>query len=90
MKRLIGRRFSDESVQEDAKLWPFKVIAGRDERPMIVVQHKGKEKHFMPEEISSMVLGKMRDTAEVYLGQTIKNAVITVPLLQQLPAPSYH
>jgi len=47
---------------------------------MIVVQHKGKEKHFMPEEISSMVLGKMRDTAEVYLGQTIKNAVITVPV----------
>ncbi|XP_066388999.1 heat shock 70 kDa protein 4-like [Miscanthus floridulus] len=80
VKRLIGRRFSDESVQEDVKLWPFKVVAGDDERPMIVVQHEGKEKQFMPEEISSMVLVKMRETAEVYLGKKIKNAVITVPV----------
>ena len=80
MKRLIGRRFSDESVQEDVKLWPFKVVAGNDERPMIVVQHEGKEKQFMPEQISSMVLVKMRETAEVYLGKKIKNAVITVPV----------
>jgi L1 cell adhesion molecule like protein len=78
VKRLIGRRFKDESVQEDAKLWPFKVVAGRDERPLIVVQHKGKERQFRPE--ASMVLAKMRQTAEVYLGKTIKNAVITVPV----------
>ncbi|CAD6238758.1 unnamed protein product [Miscanthus lutarioriparius] len=80
VKRLIGRRFRDESVQEDAKLWPSKVVAGRDERPLIVVQHKGKERQFRPEEISSMVLAKMRETAEVYLGKAIKNAVITVPV----------
>ncbi|KAL6907632.1 hypothetical protein ACP4OV_002671 [Aristida adscensionis] len=78
-KRLIGRRFSDKSVQEDAKLWPFRVVAGRDDRPMVVVQHEGKEKHLAPEEISSMVLAKM-ETAEVYLGTTVKNAVITVPV----------
>lgn len=80
VKRLIGRRFNDESVQEDAKLWPFKVVAGNDERPMIMVQYEGKERQFMPEEISAMVLAKMRETAEVYLGKTIKNAVITVPV----------
>ncbi len=77
VKRLIGRRFSDESVQQDIKLWPFKVVAGREDKPMIVVRHEGKEKQFMPEEIS-MVLAKMRETAEVYLGKTVKNAVITV------------
>ncbi|KAF0894610.1 hypothetical protein E2562_001908 [Oryza meyeriana var. granulata] len=80
VKRLIGRRFSDESVQEDIKLWPFKVMAGREDRPMIVVRHEGEERQFMPEEISSMVLAKMRETAEVYLGKTVKNAVITVPV----------
>jgi L1 cell adhesion molecule like protein len=91
VKRLIGRRFSDEAVQEDVKLWPFKVVAGNDERPMIVVQHEGKEKQFMPEEISSMVLVKMRETAEVYLGKKIKNAVITVPVyFNNSPAPGYH
>lgn len=80
VKRLIGRRFNDESVQEDAKLWPFKVVAGNDQRPMIMVQYEGKERQFMPESISAMVLAKMRETAEVYLGKTIKNAVITVPV----------
>ncbi|KAL6645882.1 hypothetical protein ACP70R_017490 [Stipagrostis hirtigluma subsp. patula] len=80
VKRLIGRRFSDESVQEDIKLWPFKVIAGREDRPMILVQFKGEERQFAPEEISSMVLAKMRETAEVYLETTVKNAVITVPV----------
>ncbi|KAG0551711.1 hypothetical protein BDA96_01G446600 [Sorghum bicolor] len=80
VKRLIGRRFSAESVQEDVKLWPFKVVAGSDDRPMILVQYEGKERQFMPEEISSMVLVKMRETAEVYLGKKIKNAVITVPV----------
>ncbi|TVU47543.1 hypothetical protein EJB05_07148, partial [Eragrostis curvula] len=78
-KRLIGRRFSDKSVQEDIKLWPFKVVAGQEDRPMIVVEYKGEKKQFWPEEISAMVLAKMRETAEVYLGTTVKNAVVTVP-----------
>ncbi|CAN6190716.1 unnamed protein product [Urochloa humidicola] len=80
VKRLIGRRFVDESVQGDIKLWPFKVVAGRDDRPVVVVEFEGKERQFAPEEISSMVLAKMRQTAEVYLGKTVKNAVITVPV----------
>ncbi len=78
-KRLIGRRYSDASVQSDIKLWPFKVIAGPGDKPMICVQHKGEEKKFAAEEISSMVLIKMKEIAEAYLGATIKNAVITVP-----------
>ncbi|KAG7023432.1 Heat shock 70 kDa protein, partial [Cucurbita argyrosperma subsp. argyrosperma] len=78
-KRLIGRRLSDPSVQSDMKLWPFKVVAGPGEKPMIIVNYKGEEKQFAPEEISSMVLIKMREIAEAFLGQTIKNAVITVP-----------
>ncbi|KAH7547534.1 hypothetical protein FEM48_Zijuj01G0320000 [Ziziphus jujuba var. spinosa] len=77
-KRLIGRRFSDPSVQSDMKLWPFKVIPGPAEKPMIVVNYKGEEKQFAAEEISSMVLTKMREIAEAYLGSSIKNAVITV------------
>ncbi|CAN6289862.1 unnamed protein product [Urochloa humidicola] len=80
VKRLIGRRFSDESVQEDVKLWPFKVIAGRENRPMIEVEYKGKKQQFSVEEISSMVLAKMKESAEVYLGTTVKNAVVTVPV----------
>ncbi|XP_023913551.1 heat shock 70 kDa protein [Quercus suber] len=78
-KRLIGRRFSDPTVQSDMKLWPFKVIPGPGDKPMIVVTYKGEGKQFSPEEISSMVLTKMRETAEAFLGQPIKNAVITVP-----------
>lgn len=78
-KRLIGRRFSDASVQSDMKLWPFKVVRGVAEKPMIVVKHKGEEKQFAPEEISSMVLTKMREVAEQFLGVTIKDAVVTVP-----------
>ncbi|KAL6645886.1 hypothetical protein ACP70R_017494 [Stipagrostis hirtigluma subsp. patula] len=80
VKRLIGRRYSDESVQNDIKLWPFKVVQGHKDRPVIVVRHEGVERLFAPEEISSMVLAKMRETAEVYLGTTVKNAVITVPV----------
>ncbi|GJN08285.1 hypothetical protein PR202_ga26191 [Eleusine coracana subsp. coracana] len=80
IKRLIGRRFSDESVKEDIKLWPFKVVSGREDRPMVVVKYEGDERWFTPEEISAMVLAKMKETAEVYLGTTVKNAVITVPV----------
>ncbi|KAL8242921.1 hypothetical protein R6Q59_013223 [Mikania micrantha] len=78
-KRLIGRRFTDPSVQSDMKLWPFKVVAGAGDKPMIVVNYKGEDKQFAPEEISSMVLVKMKEIAEAFLGQTIKNAVVTVP-----------
>ncbi|XP_028793976.1 heat shock 70 kDa protein [Neltuma alba] len=78
-KRLIGRRFSDPSVQNDMKLWPFKVIPGPAEKPMIVVTYKGEEKKFAAEEISSMVLTKMREVAEAFLGHQVKNAVVTVP-----------
>ncbi|CAL5352966.1 unnamed protein product [Camellia sinensis] len=78
-KRLIGRRYSDASVQSDIELWPFKVIAGPGDKPMIVVTYKGEEKQFAAEEISSMVLIKMKEIAEAYLGTTIKNAVVTVP-----------
>ncbi|KAL2630646.1 hypothetical protein R1flu_015332 [Riccia fluitans] len=78
-KRLIGRRFSDASVQSDIKLWPFKVTPGAGDKPMISVMYKGEEKSFAAEEISSMVLIKMKEIAEAFLGTTIKNAVVTVP-----------
>ncbi|KAF7004291.1 hypothetical protein CFC21_019519, partial [Triticum aestivum] len=79
-KRLIGRKFSDASVQGDMKLWPFKVVSGPCDRPMIVVQYMGQEKKFTAEEISSMILVKMKETAEAYLGTSVKNTVITVPV----------
>lgn len=78
-KRLIGRRFSDASVQNDMKLWPFRVFSGPGDKPMIEVGYKGEKKQFSPEEISSMVLTKMKEIAEAFLGQTVKNAVVTVP-----------
>jgi L1 cell adhesion molecule like protein len=78
-KRLIGRRITDASVQSDMKLWPFKVLSGPGDKPMIEVIYKGEKKQFSPEEISSMVLIKMREIAEAFLGQTVKNAVVTVP-----------
>jgi heat shock protein 1/8 len=76
---LIGRRFSDSLVQNDIKLWPFKVIEGSANKPIIVATYKGEEKHFVAEEISAIVLEKMREIAEAYLGRTVKNAVVTVP-----------
>lgn len=78
-KRLIGRRFQDSAVQSDVKQWPFKVVAGSGDKPQIEVKFKGETKVFQPEEISSMVLIKMKETAEAFLGKEIKNAVITVP-----------
>ncbi|XP_037627658.1 heat shock 70 kDa protein 1B [Sebastes umbrosus] len=77
-KRLIGRKFSDAVVQSDMKLWPFKVISDNG-KPKVQVEHKGETKDFFPEEISSMVLVKMKEIAEAYLGQRVSNAVITVP-----------
>merc|ERR1711866_36703 len=71
--------FADPIVQSDIKLWPFKVIAGQGDKPMIVVNNQGEEKKFHPEEISSMILLKMKETAEAYLGGKINDAVVTVP-----------
>ncbi|KAL4585305.1 hypothetical protein LXL04_009922 [Taraxacum kok-saghyz] len=71
-KRLIGRRFSDSQMQDDMKLWPFKVIEGRVNTPKVVVSYKGKTKEFLPEEISSMVLRKMKETAEAYIREPTK------------------
>ncbi|KAJ4752232.1 Heat shock 70 kDa protein [Rhynchospora pubera] len=79
VKRLIGRRFSDPSVQNDIKLWPFAVVKGPGDKPQIVVQHKGEEKKMYPEEISSMILSKMKEIAEAYLDCPVKKAVVTVP-----------
>jgi heat shock protein 1/8 len=78
-KRLIGRKFKDAVVQRDIKYWPFKVESGADEKPMIVIKYKGEFKKFHPEEISSMVLIKMREVAEAFIGKTVKHAVVTVP-----------
>jgi len=77
-KRLIGREFRDHNVQQDMKHWPFKVVDVGD-KPKIMVEFKSEEKTFTPEEISSMVLTKMKETAEQYLGMDIKDAVVTVP-----------
>ncbi|KAH7477267.1 Heat shock 70 kDa protein [Phytophthora ramorum] len=78
-KRLIGRKFSDPIVQADIKHWPFKLTSGAGDKPQITVQFKGESKTFQPEEISSMVLIKMREVAEAFIGKEVKNAVITVP-----------
>ncbi|CRK88904.1 CLUMA_CG002643, isoform A [Clunio marinus] len=77
-KRLIGRRFDDEKVQADMKHWPFKVYNDCG-KPKLQVEFKGEVKKFAPEEISSMVLTKMREIAEAYLGSKVTDAVITVP-----------
>ncbi|KAG5447294.1 Heat shock cognate 71 kDa protein [Clonorchis sinensis] len=77
-KRLIGRRYDDPTVQEDRKMWPFTLIE-ENGRPKIQVEYKGQRKTFFAEEISSMVLTKMKEIAEAYLGKTVSEAVITVP-----------
>jgi L1 cell adhesion molecule like protein len=78
-KRMIGRKFSDPVVQKDMKHWPFKVIRGDGDKPKIQVQFRGETKEFFPEEISAMVLGKMKETAETMLTEKVTDAVITVP-----------
>lgn len=78
-KRLIGRRFNDSVVQSDMKHWPFKIVPGEQDKPMIEVFHKEENRQFSAEEISSMILTKMKETAENYLGQKVTKAVITVP-----------
>lgn len=77
-KRLIGQNFNDEKVQADMKHFTYNVI-DKDGKPFIEVEFKGEKKVFAPEEISSMVLTKMKEIAEAYLGETVENAVITVP-----------
>lgn len=77
-KRLIGRKFDDPEVQGDAKHFPFKIV-DKGGKPVIQVEFKGETKTFTPEEISSMVLGKMKETAESFLGTTVSDAVVTVP-----------
>jgi endoplasmic reticulum chaperone BiP len=78
VKRLIGRRFSDSSVQSDKKLLPYRVI-DREGRPYVEVTVGNEARQFSPEEISAMVLLKMKDTAEAYLGEQVREAVVTVP-----------
>jgi len=77
-KRLIGRKFEDATVQSDMKHWPFEVVDAAG-RPKLQVEYKNETKTFTPEEVSSMVLTKMKETAEAYLGHTVNDAVITVP-----------
>ncbi|XP_065838623.1 heat shock 70 kDa protein cognate 4-like isoform X2 [Oscarella lobularis] len=77
-KRLIGRRFNESSVQSDMKHWPFRIVEDAG-KPKIQVEYKAEVKTFFAEEVSSMVLTKMKETAEAYLGKTVKNAVVTVP-----------
>lgn len=79
-KRLIGRKFNDSVVQSDIKHFPFRVVSsGTDQKCLINVEYKGEEKTFQPEEISSMILSKMKTIASDYLGEEVKSAVITVP-----------
>ncbi|KAK9073977.1 hypothetical protein SSX86_006572 [Deinandra increscens subsp. villosa] len=79
VKRIMGTRFSDIRLQNDMQSWPFKLIEGSSDKPIIVLEHKGVKKEFSPEEISSMILKKLKEAAEAYLGTTVRDAVITVP-----------
>jgi len=78
IKRLIGRRYNDKTVQHDKKLLPY-TIKDVDGKPHVEVMYMGKKKTFSPEEISAIILTKMKETAEEYLGRELKNAVVTVP-----------
>jgi len=78
VKRLIGRKYSDKSVQADKKLVPYKIVSDKD-KPVVNVMIDGTSSNFAPEEISAMILQKMRSTAEEFLGKSVKNAVVTVP-----------
>ncbi len=78
-KRLIGRKFSDPVTQDEIKRFPYKIFNDGNDRPKIEVQYMGEPKQLYPEEISAAVLVKMKEIAEAYLGQSVKNAVVTVP-----------
>lgn len=78
-KRLIGLKYSDPVVADDIKLWPFSVKPDDQNKPLIQVAYKGEDTSFHPEQISAMVLGKMKEIAEAYLGEPVTKAVVTVP-----------
>lgn len=78
-KRLLGRKFSDPTIEQDRKLWPFTVVDGPDHTPLVEVQYQNQRQTFRPEEISAAVLLKMKQTAEAALGQPVRQAVITCP-----------
>ncbi|KAK0241343.1 heat shock protein 70 family [Armillaria nabsnona] len=78
-KRLIGRQFKDKEVQDDMKHWPFTVVPKSDGRPAVEVENGGQKQRFSAEELSSMVLSKMRETAQQYLNKNVNHAVVTVP-----------
>ena len=78
-KRLIGRKFTDKVVQEDVRLWPFTVKADKGDKPVIEVDSMGKTERLHAEQITAMLLEKMKETAEDYLGEKVTQAVITVP-----------
>ena len=79
-KRLIGRKFEDREVQEDIKLWPFKVVKDpKSDRPQVQITYQKQEKKFFAEEISAMVLQKLKQTATDFLGKEVKDAIVTVP-----------
>ncbi len=79
VKRLIGRKYSDKSVQADKKLLSFNVVGDKEGNPRVEVQYKGEKKTYTPEEVSAMVLQKMKEIAETFIGKPVKNAVVTVP-----------
>jgi heat shock 70kDa protein 1/2/6/8 len=78
-KRLIGRKFSDAVVQEDIKLWSFNVSGDANNKPLVNVRYKNEDKQFHPEEISAMVIQRLKETTESFLGHPLKKVVITVP-----------
>ena len=79
VKRLIGRKFDDSTVQSDNKLWSFEVTGDSNNKPIVNVTYKNEKKQYHPEEVSAMILQRLKETAETYLGHPIKKAVITVP-----------
>ena len=79
IKRLIGRKFADPTVQNDKKLLSYKIISDKAGKPLVQVTVNGAKKEFTPEEVSAMVLQKMKDISETFLGEKVKNAVVTVP-----------
>lgn len=78
-KRLIGRTFDDPAVQKDMRTWPFKVVDDGQNRPQVEAEINGETKRMYPEELSAMVLAKLKAMAEAYLGEEVKDAVVTVP-----------
>lgn len=76
---MIGRKFSEKDVQSDIKHMPFTVVADKGDKPVVKVEVGGSTKQFTPEEVSAMILGKMKEVAESYLGKKVTHAVVTVP-----------